>query len=306
MATFAKVAAIAALVVGGLMLACVLLAPELVDGLIARVVTKDGTVNDGELFALVLYGTPLWLLLSGLVVLRLAAASFFDPRSNDAFGNGHRGVFIALFLVSGMLCVQYLAGCILFKEALAPLCRLYVKEGPYEYLTALLFIVAGLWLATAVKGSLAGEEGSVATAGLLGLLAFGCIVVGMEEISWGQTLFQWSTPDAFAGNQQDETNFHNYFNHVFRPAYTLLAFAVILVVAAAFELRRRGLSRGFHPAVLPNANLTAVALWMPPANWLQTEAIELLAALMAVLYTASTKAGLAKRAEMARAGATDL
>lgn len=50
------------------------------------------------------------------------------------------------------------------------------------------------------------------------LAAAGCLFVAGEEISWGQRLLGFATPDFFAGfNVQGETTFHNY-----RPAYQFL------------------------------------------------------------------------------------
>ena len=50
------------------------------------------------------------------------------------------------------------------------------------------------------------------------LFAVALLVAAMEEISWGQRLFGWSTPEALASiNEQDETTLHNLpsFNRVF-------------------------------------------------------------------------------------------
>ena len=48
------------------------------------------------------------------------------------------------------------------------------------------------------------------TLGWLIVYALGCIYFLGEEISWGQHLFNWSTPDAWlAVNDQQETNLHN-------------------------------------------------------------------------------------------------
>lgn len=42
------------------------------------------------------------------------------------------------------------------------------------------------------------------------LVGLGFVFVGMEEISWGQTFFQFTTPDFLVGvNQQGEISFHN-------------------------------------------------------------------------------------------------
>jgi tetratricopeptide (TPR) repeat protein len=43
------------------------------------------------------------------------------------------------------------------------------------------------------------------------LLALSCFYVAMEEISWGQQVFGWESPDFFkANNKQGETNLHNF------------------------------------------------------------------------------------------------
>lgn len=48
------------------------------------------------------------------------------------------------------------------------------------------------------------------TAYWLLMWSMACIYFAGEEISWGQWLFQWDTPEAFSGiNDQNETNLHN-------------------------------------------------------------------------------------------------
>ena len=45
---------------------------------------------------------------------------------------------------------------------------------------------------------------------LMFLFVLGCFFVAFEEISWGQHIFYWSTPDVFSKiNLQNETNLHN-------------------------------------------------------------------------------------------------
>ena len=57
------------------------------------------------------------------------------------------------------------------------------------------------------------------------------LLVGMEEISWGQQFFHWHTPEAWEKlNAQGETNFHNLLNFAFFPIY----FFVPLILAVAF------------------------------------------------------------------------
>lgn len=48
-----------------------------------------------------------------------------------------------------------------------------------------------------------------AAAALLCVFALGCVFLAGEELSWGQHVFGWATPEAFASNVQGETNLHN-------------------------------------------------------------------------------------------------
>lgn len=63
------------------------------------------------------------------------------------------------------------------------------------------------------------------------LLACSCFYVAMEEISWGQRLLGFSSPEFFrAKNLQSETNLHNFFTG---PYKTTLKVVITYVLAAA-------------------------------------------------------------------------
>lgn len=66
------------------------------------------------------------------------------------------------------------------------------------------------------------------------LMAGVLFVVAMEEISWGQRLFGWSTPAEWVAlNDQGETNFHNLFTPYFPILYfVVLGFGAWLVLSA--------------------------------------------------------------------------
>ncbi|KAA3640210.1 MAG: hypothetical protein DWQ02_02355 [Bacteroidetes bacterium] len=55
------------------------------------------------------------------------------------------------------------------------------------------------------------------------LLAFGIFLFGMEEISWGQRIFGWETPEALKTiNRQEESNLHNIFNEFLNVLYAII------------------------------------------------------------------------------------
>ncbi|XUU61299.1 hypothetical protein ACRAQ6_03225 [Erythrobacter sp. HA6-11] len=87
--------------------------------------------------------------------------------------------------------------------------HIFVEEdGPIEWLTALIYLIA-CPIAVFLAAKFAQLKLSL-HATLVGILAFGFFFIGMEEISWGQRIFDIATPDGFAEiNRQQELNLHN-------------------------------------------------------------------------------------------------
>ena len=89
--------------------------------------------------------------------------------------------------------------------------RLTVENGVIELSGALALLAAAVMFALAMLSSArSGKTGSRMTAVcLVGLVLF-CSVAFLEEISWGQQLLDFRTPDLVKQyNVQRETNFHN-------------------------------------------------------------------------------------------------
>ena len=89
--------------------------------------------------------------------------------------------------------------------------RLFVEDGLMEWTTFLSFATAGILVFVAAIIIIRIRIGTSVWLGcfLLGLGA--CVwLVALEEISWGQRLFGWSTPELIGRyNVQNETNIHN-------------------------------------------------------------------------------------------------
>jgi len=76
---------------------------------------------------------------------------------------------------------------------------------------------------------------------LFGLLALGCLFAAGEEVSWGQRLFGFGTPDEVAAvNNQDELNLHDVVE-VQGKFNLLLALASLYGLASPWLVRRRAL-----------------------------------------------------------------
>jgi hypothetical protein len=117
----------------------------------------------------------------------------------------------------------------------------------------------------------------------LGLLLF---FVAMEEISWGQTLFGFATPEGWARiNHQHETSIHNLVD---RSALTAawkivsVSFGVGVVAMVALGLR---FPRSLVSILAPHPTLVPLALCAAYAGaWLHPELIELLLSIFFAFY----------------------
>jgi hypothetical protein len=111
---------------------------------------------------------------------------------------------------------------------------LYQEDGLLEMMTA------GILLLASIQFYLAGRHAPKhllkrRTAIALFILSILSMFFLMEEISWGQRIFSWNTPEAIkAINHQQETNLHNIFNpiliHVERLVAALTALAILITI----------------------------------------------------------------------------
>ena len=86
--------------------------------------------------------------------------------------------------------------------------RFYSEDSFFENMTFLL-----LFLASMIFLYLSLNRRSFQEKMYFIVLFFFFFFVSMEEISWGQRIFEWSTPDLLKDlNYQKETNLHNIFN----------------------------------------------------------------------------------------------
>lgn len=112
------------------------------------------------------------------------------------------GAMLLLTVLSGML---YLQRPNQYAELVA-------EDGAVEYLSAILFLIAGIVSFLLRKKSRLFQKKSVQKIYSVGciILAIALFLVAGEEISWGQRIFGIETPEHIAAqNHQGETNFHN-------------------------------------------------------------------------------------------------
>lgn len=103
------------------------------------------------------------------------------------------GQLMARFFLSGDMYNKYFAG----------------EDGVVELLTPVVLIpaiVIGMMLMLQMRQYLPTNNSRI----WLGLVTLGAFYMAGEEVSWGQWLFYWDTPETFTAiNDQNETNLHN-------------------------------------------------------------------------------------------------
>ena len=100
------------------------------------------------------------------------------------------------------------------------------ENGPYEILQVLILIPALLTALTILKHM---PKDNWLYVGWIALAAICCVYVIGEEISWGQHILNWTTPEFWQGvNDQGETNLHNTSSWLDQKPRLLLSLGVYI------------------------------------------------------------------------------
>jgi hypothetical protein len=135
---------------------------------------------------------------------------------------------------------------------------LTVEDGAFENLTALFYLLAAIAFVFAIRRKSAGSA-------WLALLALACVFVAGEEISWGQRIFGWATPEVIADvNVQEETTIHNlegvHGNIRALAVVFVAAFCVVLPVTDHYSSALRSFYRRLRLPVFPWSGIAWVAV----------------------------------------------
>jgi hypothetical protein len=176
---------------------------------------------------------------------------------------------IRILAVSTTLGVVIIALWLVHMRNTALLGWLFAKEGFLELATfALLILSAGLCASAARSRYRGAQSHHRSIAASYAALALGLFVIGMEEVSWGQTYLRWQTPESWAIiNSQQETTLHNLADqhtlHVVAQRVTF-AFAALSVFATLLGSRLR------HPyirALAPHFSTIGIVVLIAYAAW---------------------------------------
>lgn len=174
-----------------------------------------------------------------------------------------------------------------FLRELPGMNLLYGEDGPLETLTAILFMGSGVLLfgAAMFHRRQPADHRRVVAALLVGI-ALVFLFFGLEEISWGQRLFGWSTPGVLQRiNDQGELNVHNLSNSLLGPLYRwgMLAFALCTAAGWLWLSRFKKTTLRFLIPHGATAGLLVLMLLFGTL-WQQGELLEELGAVFAFSY----------------------
>lgn len=243
-----------------------------------------------------------------LAILLLTFGVAFLGCTNDSFRNRVKSAFFSnkaavskiwILRPLNLLLFSFLSGLLLtglftlfYSGNFSALDFLFVEDGVFETLSAITFGVSALLMLKSaqslktIQAKLSEANRRLAFLFYL-LLAFIFFFVAMEEISWGQRIIGWETPDYLSDmNEQKETSIHNiyFLDGLFDFLYLVPAFLIIPVVLSAW-LRVRNRQTLSSRLFLPEPSLIFLTILIGIASFtVQGELLEELLSLFAVLY----------------------
>ena len=164
------------------------------------------------------------------------------------------GIYFGLFL---FLHFGYDLGFINTDRSFSPL---YREDGFFENISALLMMVGGVFLLISIfstkKEDRINEKLKKYLKYTVLLFGIGLIWMGLEEISYGQRIFGWETPEALMEvNQQQEINLHNFIDPTKYIFHDIFSVFLLFVMAGSFYLNYTNSKLYYWRIILPHPTL---------------------------------------------------
>lgn len=139
---------------------------------------------------------------------------------------------------------------------------LHAENGPHEILQFLL--LCGGFLISAFTLRNMDRRAQPWLTRWIALAAVCCFYVAGEEMSWGQTVMGWDTPESWAAiNEQDETNLHNtsrWLNHKPRLVLEIGVLFAGIIIPLAQKLRPSLVPARFNAIYAPRTLMVTAIL----------------------------------------------
>lgn len=190
-------------------------------------------------------------IVAGLYRLRVADA----PIDRGTLAPPQRSVAFALLALAAACALLFIIDPRLFN-------RLSMEDRALEWISALLplaasvgFFIAFIRLKRAPQRDLRRRL----SLGFCIFLAVMLFVIGMEEISWMQRVFNIATPALFAENQQREMNFHNMHSIVIGQTYKIVMFVALVMLPFLVDTAPRNRMFDLLSDFLPSRFILAIS-----------------------------------------------
>jgi len=173
--------------------------------------------------------------------------------------------FISSLLVEGIYSAYYykisdLIDYLPFKSQSSINPYIWNENGLVEILQVIFLIIALFYIFFFIYNKKFKSESKIFNI-FFYLYTIGIIYYLFEEISWGQHIFFWNTPEFFLNiNNQNETNFHNTTNLLNEVPRTLLLIWCASSFMFFYFLRKLKKYNNFKIFILPNKNLKKISL----------------------------------------------
>lgn len=136
----------------------------------------------------------------------------------------------------------------------------HTENGPHELLQFVVILIAFLYASYILfRMKKANNYGHVLW---VFIACICCLYVTVEEVSWGQHFFEWSTPEYWQHvNDQQETNLHNTSSWLDQKPRLMLELGVVvggLIIPFLLRAKSRLLPLRFN-AIYPTQQLSVVA-----------------------------------------------
>ena len=174
----------------------------------------------------------------------------------------------------------YLISRIFFVDTL--FLFLFYEDGLFEYLTTVFFVVGAFFFLLRLSKNKKRMSGYTKLF-IFALVVF-CFVVGMEEISWGQRIFGFETPEEYEKiNIQGETTVHNLVHPDYHPIIYLIISLVLLLFFTFSSTKYHSLF-GIQKTYLPSKDFLVIGLLLPLISTYNMEHFEVILAFMFCVY----------------------
>lgn len=212
------------------------------------------------------------ILITGIILFFLKS-SFRIALKN--YVKNHKFLIITLFSFYAL----YIVSRLFFTNSLFK--TLFDEDGVFEYLTSLFYILSFVLFLFSVS-----KFNTLYINTYIIILALACFFVGMEEISWGQRIFNIETPESYKQlNYQEEFNVHNLISPEYHPKIFLI-FAILCLVFFAFSSNKKYDALFWvHRDYLPSKKFLVIALLLPFISWYNMEHFEVILSFMFCIYS---------------------